>query len=258
MNLYKSFQRKWTPILTFSDLTMKRFKFFFFFIAFSFFGCSETESPNNSEEIFWVWTSRIPCEFDTTVRCLYILKENKLDYDRDNWERLDEEYVLADFDYESGYFYQLKVEKPKVESANPFDFKVIEIIQKVKDYTPDIKAGWDIIQINSFKVPEEKFEYFKINFEDWRRIISANIECKFYYGNLGKVGESEFSVFSLSTEYFGENTECDDFGLKDAILSSKSYDLINTDSLILKDQNQEITLILKRLPGYNPYGPKKP
>ena len=237
---------------------MIRSSFFLLFISLSFFDCSETESPNSTEKIFWIWTSRIPCEFDTTLRCLYILNENTLDYNRDNWVRLDENYVLVGFDYESGYFYQLKVEVPEVSDVNPFDYKVLEIIQKVKDYTPDINAGWDIIQINSSKVPEEKFDYFGINFEDWRRIITANTDCNYYYGNIGKVGESEFSVFSLSSEYVDENTECDDFGLKDAILSSKSYYLINNDSLILKDQNQEITLILKRLPGYNPYGPKRP
>jgi hypothetical protein len=214
---------------------MKTYHYFLIYGILIFTGCKESESPKTVEETFWVWTSRIPCEFDTTVRCLYILKENTLDYDRDNWERLDEDYVLVDFDYESGYFYQLKVEKPEVESTNPFDYKVIEIIQKVKDYTPDINAGWDILQINSFKVPEEKSEYFKINFEGWRRIISANTECNFFSGNLGKVGETELSVISLSTEYFMGNKECDDFGLKDAILTSRSYNLINSDSLILKD-----------------------
>jgi hypothetical protein len=236
---------------------MKAYHYFLIYGILIFTSCKESESPKTTEETFWVWTSRIPCDFDTTIRCLYVLKENTLDYDLNNWIRLDEKYILSDFDYQSGHFYQLKVEIPEANSQNPFEYKVIDVIQKVKDFSTELNAGWDILQINSFKVPEDKFAYFKINFEGWRRIISANTECKFYSGNLGKVGESEFSVFSLSTDYFTENTECDDFGLKDAILTSKSYNLINSDSLILKDQNQKITLILKRLPGYNPYGPGK-
>lgn len=238
---------------------MKPYYFLFIFCMLIFSGCDVSESPNVKKDTFWVYTSRIPCNnLDTTVRCLYILKDDKIDYDINQWTRLDEAYILTDFDYEFGYFYQLTVELPDPTGTSPFAYKVLTIDQKVKDHLTDFEPSYYINQIFATSITEEERPYYILGFEDWRRTFTTTVNCQFFYGYLGLVNETDLSILSIKSEYFEENIICDDRGMMIALKSSKTYHFITNDSLILKDQNQEITLILERIPGYNPYGPKKP
>jgi hypothetical protein len=238
---------------------MKPYSFLLIFCMLIFSGCDVSESPNVKKDTFWVYTSRIPCNnLDTTVRCLYILNDDKINYDINQWTRLDEEYILVDFDYERGYFYQIEVQKPNAVDPNPFEYKVLRVLQKVKDYSLSLNAGWYVRKIFTNQVPEDRADYFYIHIEDWRRTILANADCRSYFGSLGMVGDSDFSLISLDEGSSDPKENCEDFGMIDALLSSKKYDLIDSDSLILKNENQEVLMILERMPGYNPYGPKKP
>jgi len=221
--------------------------------------CSDSESPDVRKDTFWVYTSRIPCNnLDTTVRCLYILDEDEIDYEISHWTRLDEAYILTDFEYEFGYFYQLTVALPDPNGTSPFAYKVVSIDQKVKDHLIDFEPSYYINQVFNTSITEEERPYYILGFEDWRRTFTANVNCQFFYGYLGLVNETDLSILSIEREYLEENVICDDKGIMIALESSKTYHFITNDSLILKDKNQEITLILERIPGYNPYGPKKP
>jgi hypothetical protein len=113
-----------------------------------------------------------------------------------------------------------------------------------------------LLKIKDIAVPLEKQDKFILQIEEWRRRIYLVTDCKFYYGELGKVDESNFLINSLTSDDIGQKDNCDGFGLINTLLSSKNYSLINLDSLIFTDAKQNIALILKKIPGYNPYRPK--
>jgi hypothetical protein len=223
-------------------------------------GCSTSESPTIEEDTFWLYTSKIPCDVFDRDRCYSILRQNNLDYDLDKWVLMDVNSELTNFDYEYDNFYQVKVEVPTANSLNPSEYKVVEVLQKIEDFTWLFHLGWKVLVINEKFVPEEKSEDFSIRIDDWKKDIFVEADCNSYSGKLGEVSESNFSLISLDLDEKStdQNLVCDELGLKDAILSTKKYTLINYDSLILKDANQKVTLILKKIPGPNPYGPKKP
>lgn len=221
------------------------------------FSCSEKESPSKPQDTFWIYTSEIPCDnFDTTIRCIFTLKEKELDYDIKKWVSLNENSELVDFEYETGFFYQLTVELPDKNGPNPTQYKVLKVNQKIKDYTKIINGSWTLLKIKDTAVPLEKQDKFILQIEEWRRRIYLVTDCKFYYGELGKVDESNFLINSLTSDDIGQKDNCDGFGLINTLLSSKNYSLINLDSLIFTDAKQNIALILKKIPGYNPYRPK--
>ncbi len=204
-----------------------------FFVVFAIimlsFSCSDS-----SKKIIFIADAKVDCEGVAPQKCLQIKEEDQTD-----WTYLYDQ--IEGFNYETGFFYKLKVEVTKNENppadASSLHYKLIEVLAKSKAPLVLDEGSWLVARIKD-RDSFGRNPIIKIDLS--QNVINGNTSCNRFFAKIAiKNNKIEISDLS-STEMLCKDIDVE-YAFLEALKSVSSYTL-EEEKLQLLDENDKVLI----------------
>jgi heat shock protein HslJ len=181
---------------------MKRFLIFSFGIFLTLmYSCKSTklsENQNMEEKVFWINSTKLPCQGVGPMTCLQI--QEGAEIEEGKW--LNFFSNIEGFDYKSGNIYRIKVNVEQLTPPIPADasslrYTLIEVISEKPDLTLRITNIWRLESIGEMKNPTGMDKPLIFEFNAAEGGIFGFSGCNTVRGPITKLTETEIEFGNL-------------------------------------------------------------
>lgn len=212
--------------------------------------CATQKANKFNEYIYWVNSSKVPCDEVSDMQCLKVQKGDTLNYK--NWQYFHSS--IEGFDYQPGYIYKLIVHEEKIEKVSAdtssIKFTLAKILEKQQDARLRINDIWIVesiddekIQINSTnkrqKIPQIEFDISEMK-------VIGNDGCNNFFGSIKNIEAEKLILNPLA----GTKMACLGTDIPDkfnAALSRVTRYKIENLRLMLSDDSENKLLTFKKI-----------
>lgn len=231
---------------------MKNLLIFCFGMLFmSMYSCKSTNmtaKQNVEEKVFWVNSSKVPCQGVGPMSCLQI--QETAEIEEGKW--LNFFSSIEGFDYKPGNIYQIKVNVEQLPAPIPADasslkYSLVEVISQKTDKTLRITDIFKIVKVGEIENPVGMEKALTIEFNAAERGIFGFSGCNTIRGPITKLTETEIEFGNLMSTMMAcpQPEMLLERAVTQAFHNTKKYTFENR-KLILKDgEGKELLVLLK-------------
>lgn len=232
---------------------MKRLLIFSFGIfLITMYSCKSTklsENQNMEEKVFWINSTKLPCQGVGPMTCLQI--QEGAEIEEGKW--LNFFSNIEGFDYKPGNIYRIKVNVEQLPPPIPADasslrYSLTEVISVEQDRTLRITDIFKIEKVGEIENPVGMGKSLTIEFNAAERGIFGFSGCNTFRGSITKLTETEIEFGNLMSTMMA----CPQLDMTlertvtQALQKVKKYTFENR-RLVLKDQKEKELLILLKV-----------
>ncbi len=221
----------------------------FFVVSCATHKANKISKPN--EYIYWVNSSKVPCEGVRATNCLKVQKGDTLN--NESWQYF---YSSIDgFDYVPGYIYKLivreeKIDKKKVPAdASSIKFILVKVIEKRQDVRFRINDIWVLVSIEGETVEQittnKRHKIPQIEFHIAEMKVMGNDGCNNFFGSIKNIDAENLILSQLAiTKMACMGTDIPDkFNV--ALSKVARYKTENMQLVLSNDSGKELLLFKK-------------
>jgi heat shock protein HslJ len=225
--------------------------FSFIIFLFSMTSCKSnktTQNQNSEVKVFWVNSSKMPCQGVGPMTCLQVQEGEEIEEGK--W--LNFFSTIEGFDYKPGNIYRIKVNVEQLPPPIPADasslkYRLVEIISEEPDRTLRITDIFNVIRVGDIENPVGMEKSVTIEFNAAERRVFGFSGCNTFRGSIAKLSENEIEFGNLASTMMAcpqPNMELER-SVTQALQKVKKYTFQNRN-LIFKDiDGKELLGLLK-------------
>ncbi len=206
----------------------------------------------SNQQIYWVNSTRVPCEGVGKMQCLQVQKGETLNWK--NWTNLHTQ--IEGFEFEPGYIYKLIVREEKLKTtdipadASSIRLSQVKVLEKNLDSRLKINNVWILENIRGKKIrfDENNSQNKKpqIEFDLATKQVKGNDGCNNFFGGIKSISPEtiEFTPFA-STKMACMGTDIPD-RFNPALFLVSKYKIENSNLLLLDKEDNVLLVFLKK------------
>ncbi len=209
------------------------------------------KTGKTNEYIYWVNSSKVPCEGVGTTNCLRVQKGDTLNIE--DWQYFYSS--IEEFDYVPGYIYKLivreeKIDKEKVPAdASSIKFTLVKVIEKKQDLRLRINDIWVLLSIEGEAVGQittnKRHKIPQIEFHIAEMKVMGNDGCNNFFGSIKNIDADKLILSQLA----GTKMACIGTDIPDkfnvALNKVARYKIENMQLVLSDDSGKELLLFKK-------------
>lgn len=220
-------------------------------ILFFMVSCATHKANKSNEYIYWINSSKVPCDGVGAGSCLKVQKGDTLN--NENWQYF---YSTIDgFDYQPGYIYKLivrekKIDKEKVPAdASSINFTLVKVIEKIQDMVLRINDIWILKSIKGEGItPSQtnkrgKIPQIEFHIADMK--VMGNDGCNNFFGSIKSIDNKNLRFGLLA----GTKMACIRTDISDkfntALIRVSKYKIENLQLILSDEQGNELLMFKK-------------
>ncbi|MCR9014068.1 DUF4377 domain-containing protein [Aquiflexum gelatinilyticum] len=231
---------------------MKRLLIFSFGIfLITIYSCKSTklsENQNTEEKVFWINSTKLPCQGVGPMTCLQIQESPEIEDGK--WNNFYSN--IEGFEYKPGNIYRIKVRVEQLPPPIPADasslrYTLIEVISEKPDLTLSITGIWKVESLGEIQNPKGMGKALTIELNAAERGVLGFSGCNTIRGFISKLTETEIEFGNLlSTMMACSQTEMIlERGVTQALEKVKKYKIEN-NRLYLNTSDGTRLMILRK------------
>lgn len=203
---------------------------------------NENQTGKMKERIVWINSAMVNCTGVSPTVCLQMQESAEIDSDK--WELFYDE--IKGFDFEPGYFYQLKINETQLDKSDiPADgsshsYRLVTVLKKELDpHYFRINDIWVLETIRTEKMDiMDEMPFIEINLSDLK--IYGKAGCNSFNGNVDTYNLTHINFGSIAST----KMMCPDMAVETALFLQLSnvqkYEIKNLKLYFYNAENKEV------------------
>ncbi|MFD2203031.1 DUF4377 domain-containing protein [Shivajiella indica] len=159
-----------------------------------------TENNSGEEKVYWVNSSKVPCEGVAPMSCLQVQESETIEEGK--WKFFYSN--IEGFDYVPGNIYRIKVKVQKIQGTIPADasslhYQLVEVMEKYTDLTLRLTNIWLVKEAGDLLNPKGAKGDLTFEINAGERKFYGYSGCNTFRGTIASITDKEIKFGPLAS-----------------------------------------------------------